>query len=438
MLFSVILEHLFSLYFLFILLIHFLVLKRRLGAKIFFGIYYFLSLAVLIEFILTGGLKYFHKYLFDAFILCHIPVNIYSIIICIRGIKQKKEYANRLLIGCAFFALGLIISVFSFLDIVKFDPLITEGFFAMTIVFATILASRFSEVHNDLEKAHEDLLQVDKMKDEFMAVTSHELRTPLLGIEGISDSMLDGATGVLSEEARENLELISLSGKRLSTLVNDILDLSKLKYSDLKLIKTAVDIRQAADIAIRFSQSVFIGKNIKIKNHITDDIPYIYGDKNRVQQIMHNLIENAIKYTPEGEVIIYARRIKNFVEITVEDTGIGIPADKFENIFKSFEQVDSSVSRKYAGSGLGLSITKQIVELHGGEIHVESELGRGSRFIFTMPVYLEKYKSIENSTLDHNSSYADALPVSASDSVIEVDAEGNPIPTIGKKERFCR
>ena len=384
---------------------------------------------------ITGGLKYFHKYLFDAFIFSFVPVNIYSIIICIRGIKQKKQYASRLLIGSVFFALGLIISIFSFLDIVKFDPFITEGFFTMTLVFATILASRFSEVHNDLEKAHEDLLRVDKMKDEFMAVTSHELRTPLLGIEGISDSMLEGAAGVLSKKARENLELISLSGKRLSTLVNDILDLSKLKYSDLKLIKTAVDIRQATDIAIRFSQSVFTGKNVKIKNHITDDIPYIYGDKNRVQQIMHNLIDNAIKYTQDGEVIIYARRIKNFVEITVEDTGIGVPADKFENIFKSFEQVDSSVSRKYAGSGLGLSITKQIVELHGGEIHVESELGRGSRFIFTMPVYLEKYKSIENSTLDRDSTYADALPVSALDSVIEVDAEGNPIPTIGKKER---
>jgi two-component system, sensor histidine kinase ChiS len=411
----------------------FLGFKNKIGAKIFFGIYYFFSIAVLIELFLTGGLRYFHKYLFDAFIMSFIPLNIYSIIICIRGIKQKKEYASRLLIGCSFFALGLIISIFSFLDIVKFDPFITEGFFAMTIVFATILASRFSEVHNELEKTHEELLRVDKMKDEFMAVTSHELRTPLIGIEGIADSMLDGISGKLPDETRENLKLILLSSKRLSTLVNDILDLSKLKYSDLKLAKTAVDMRQVTDIAIRFSLPVFMGKNIKIKNQITDDISYVYGDSNRVQQIMTNLIENAIKYTPEGEIIIYAGRINDFVEITVEDTGIGIPVEKFEDIFKSFEQVDSSVSRHYAGSGLGLSIAKQLVELHNGRIHVESEVGKGSRFIFTMPVYLEKYKSIENETFDHVRARDAALTVSASGSVIEAGDEGNSIRTIGER-----
>jgi two-component system, sensor histidine kinase ChiS len=373
----------------------FLGFKIKIGAKIFLLIYYLLSLIVFIEFFITGGLKFFHKYLFDIFILLFIPVNIYSIIICLRGIKQKKNYAKRLFIGCVFFALGLIISIFSFLDIVKFDPVITEGFFVMTVVFATVLASRFSEVHNELEKAHEELIKVDKLKDEFMAVTSHELRTPLLGIEGITDSMLDGASGEISEEARKNLQLISISSKRLSSLVNDILDLSKLKYSDLKLAKTSVSLRQAADIAINFALSVFRGKNIKIKNNISGDIPDVYGDKNRIQQIINNLIDNAIKFTPEGEVKIYSKRTGDFVETTVEDTGIGIPQDKFGEIFMSFRQVDSSVTRKYGGFGLGLSIIKQLVELHGGTIRVESEQGKGSRFIFTLPVYLDKYKSAE-------------------------------------------
>ncbi len=413
----------------------FLSFKMKIGAKVFLGLYYFLSLTVLVEVFITGGLKYFHKYLFDPYMISFVPLSIYSIIICARGIKQKKAYANRLLIGCSFFVLGFIISIFSFLDIVKFDPPATEGFFVMTIAFATILASHFSEVHNELEKTHEDLLKVDKMKDEFMAVTSHELRTPLLGIEGIADSMIEGTAGKLSEEAIENLKLISLSGKRLSTLVNDILDLSKLKYSDLKLIKSAVDIRQVTDIAIRFLQSVFTDKKIKIKNQITDDIPYIYGDMNRIQQILNNLIDNAIKYTNQGEVVIYARRIKDFVEITVEDTGIGIPVEKIEDIFMPFEQVDSSETRQYRGFGLGLSIVKQLVELHDGSIHIESEKGKGSRFIFTLPVYLEKYKSLNSNHTDLENAYNSISGESETYSAIEIDEEGNPIPTIGKKDK---
>jgi two-component system, sensor histidine kinase ChiS len=269
-----------------------------------------------------------------------------------------------------------------------------------------------------------------------MAMTSHELRTPLVGIEGIADSMLDGDSGELSEEAKENLKLISMSGRRLSTLVNDILDLSKLKYSDLKLSKSAVDIRQVTDITIRFLQTVFTGKNIKIKNQITNDIPYIYGDTNRIQQIMNNLIDNAIKYTKQGEVIVYARRIKDFLEITVEDTGIGIPQDKITTIFKPFEQVDSSETKQYKGFGLGLSIIKQLVELHSGSIHVESKPGTGSRFSFTMPIYLKKYKPEDNQPAESESGHYPVEAETGTHPSIEVDASGNPVPTIGKKENF--
>jgi two-component system, sensor histidine kinase ChiS len=393
----------------FIMLINFvnsfLDFKNKITAKIFLGFYIFLVLAATIEFLIAGDLHYFVKYLYDPFMLCIIPVNIYLIILCIRGIKLKRPFANRILAGCCVFALASITSMFSLMDIVKFDPPVMEGFFLMIVVFATILASRFSKVHNDLERAHEELIKADKLKDEFMAVTSHELRTPLLGIEGITDSMLNGASGELSEETRKNLSLIMISSRRLSSLVNDILDLSKLKYSDLKLERSAVNMRQVTDIAVGFSLSVFRGKNIKVKNNITDDIPNIYGDKNRVQQIMNNLIDNAIKFTSEGEVTIYAKRTAgDFVEITVEDTGIGIPSDKFEDIFESFKQVDSSVTRKYGGFGLGLSIIKQLVELQGGNIRVESEPGKGSRFIFTLPVYLDKYKSVEAETLYDKSS----------------------------------
>jgi two-component system, sensor histidine kinase ChiS len=420
----------------FIMLINFvnsfLDFKNKITAKIFLGFYVILVLASTIEFLISGDLHYFVKYLYDPFMLCIIPVNIYLIILCVRGIKLKRPFASRILAGCCVFALASITSMFSLMDIVKFDPPVMEGFFLMIVVFATVLASRFSEVHNELEKAHEELIKADKLKDEFMAVTSHELRTPLLGIEGITDSMLSGVSGELSEEAKKNLQLISISSKRLSAVVNDILDLSKLKYSDLKLEKRAVNMRQVTDIALEFSLSVFRGKNIKVKNNITDDIPNIYGDTNRVQQIMNNLIDNAIKYTTEGEITIYARRtVGDFVEITVEDTGIGIPQDKFEDIFVSFKQVDSSVARKYGGFGLGLSIIKQLIELHGGNIRVESEPGKGSRFIFTLPVYLDKYKSIEAETLYDESTADTAQQEYAPGALNRADTGNLTVPVAG-------
>ncbi len=381
----------------FIMLINFvnsfLAFKNKITAKIILGFFIFLSIEIFAEYLITGTARYFLKYFYVPFLISIIPVNIYLINICVSGLRQKKPFSGRLLFGFILHILTSIISILSLLNIFNFAPRVMEGFFIMIIVFASVLASRFSEVHNDLEKANEDLKKLDKMKDEFIAVTSHELRTPLLGIEGISESMLDGISGEVPEEMKKNLKLISLSSKRLSGLVNEILDLSKLKYSDLKLLKGAVDIRQAADIASRFSLSAFAGRNTVIRNKIPEDIPYVYGDTNRVQQIMNNLIENAIKYTPEGEVAVYARILGDFIEITVEDTGIGIPAEKIEGIFKSFEQVDDSASRQYGGFGLGLSITKRLVELHGGTISAESEYGKGSRFIFTLPKYNETFKT---------------------------------------------
>ncbi|MBN2040178.1 MAG: response regulator [Spirochaetes bacterium] len=408
----------------------FLNYKKTIITKIFLLFYIILSITVTIEFFITGSIFYFIKYLYDLFLFSCIPVNLYLIFLCIKGIKQKISFSNRLLLGIILYSIATVLtiimytfatteSIFNIINITKFDQPAMEGFFAMIIVFATILASRFSQIHNDLEKAHEELLKVDKMKDEFMAVTSHELRTPLLGIEGLADSMLDGAAGKLSPEARRNIEMIALSGKRLSTLVNDILDLSRIKYSKLNLNKKNIDFKHLAGVAVKFSESAFKYKNIRIINNIPDDSPGIFADPNRFLQIMHNLIENAIKYTNKGQILIYSRVLKNFVEITVQDTGLGISPERFEDIFKSFEQLDSSITRMYQGTGLGLSITKQLIELHGGEIHVESTPGIGSKFIFTMPVYSDQDKSDKtNPESNTDSSYTDEIVKLSSFSIL--------------------
>ncbi len=230
------------------------------------------------------------------------------------------------------------------------------------------------------------LRKVDKLKDEFLANTSHELRTPLNGIIGITESLLDGVTGKLPEKTQSNLSLVIASGKRLASLVDDLLDFSRLKRQDLQLQRQPVDLRVLADVVLKFSEPLRAGKNLALQNDIPPDLLPVEGDENRLQQILHNLIGNAIKFTESGGVRISAEQQNGTIAVSVRDTGIGIPPDKFESIFQSFEQVDASIAREYGGTGLGLTITKQLVELHGGKIWVESEVGKGSIFTFTLPI----------------------------------------------------
>ncbi len=238
----------------------------------------------------------------------------------------------------------------------------------------------------EVEELNKELQKTDKLKDEFLSNTSHELRTPLNGIIGIGESLLEGATGDLPEGTRRNLALIVGSGKRLSHLVNDILDFSKLKNKDIVLNKRAVDINQLADIVIRLSTPLIAGKALEFKNKIAEDFPLVLGDENRLNQILQNLVGNAVKFSEQGFIVVDAAVVDGLARISISDNGIGIAKEKHTDIFKSFEQADSSIEREYGGTGLGLSITKSLVEIHGGQIGVESSPGKGATFFFTIPL----------------------------------------------------
>jgi len=232
----------------------------------------------------------------------------------------------------------------------------------------------------------DSLRETDRLKDEFLANTSHELRTPLNGIIGLADSMLDGATGALTQSQQKNLDLIVSSGRRLTSLVNDILDFSLLQHKELQLQRNPVDIHAVANVVLNLINPLLAGKPLEIVNKIPTDFPLADADENRLQQILYNLVGNAIKFTHAGEITLIARQDGDLLSISVVDTGIGIAPEKQERIFEAFEQADGSVARVYGGTGLGLSVTRRLVELHGGTMEVESELEKGSRFTFTLPV----------------------------------------------------
>ena len=233
------------------------------------------------------------------------------------------------------------------------------------------------------------LKQIDRMKDEFLANTSHELRTPLNGIIGISESLLDGAGGEISTATRDNLVMVASSGRRLAHLVDDILDFSKLRNHEIVLRRGPVTLRELVEITLTLCRPLVGGRGLELRNEIGSDLPTVDADEDRLQQILHNLLGNAIKFTRSGHVAVSARRIgaPPQIEVAVVDTGVGIPPEKLDRIFESFQQADASSAREFGGTGLGLTITRQLVELHGGSMGVVSTPGEGSRFTFTLPTW---------------------------------------------------
>ena len=253
-------------------------------------------------------------------------------------------------------------------------------FLGTVAIIAAIYTSRVRELKNINRK----LKSLDKIKDRFLANTSHELRTPIHGIMGLTESILERAGNKVGPDVVYNLKIIESSAKRLSLLVDDILDFEKMKEKDVLFIKTAVNLREVVDSVFAVCEPLKSGKSLNLENRINDTTPAVLADKSRLFQIFYNLIGNAVKFTDEGEISVSAEVKGNMIRIFVSDTGTGIPEEKFETIFKSFEQADNSIEQYYGGTGLGLSITKRLVELHGGTISVESKVGEGSTFIFTL------------------------------------------------------
>ncbi len=232
-------------------------------------------------------------------------------------------------------------------------------------------------------RTNEELKRLDRIKDEFLANTSHELRTPLHGMLGLTESVLLSSTK-LDLGSRERLGMVLASGRRLASLVNDILDFSKLRHQAIVLREKNVDLREAVMLALSVVMPIAGSKGITLRSEVAAE-SIVRADENRLQQVLTNLLGNAVKFTLQGEVVVRAENREGRIHVSVQDTGIGIPKDAQARIFESFEQADGSTSREFGGTGLGLAVTKQLVELHGGLVAVDSEPGRGSTFTFDLP-----------------------------------------------------
>jgi len=259
----------------------------------------------------------------------------------------------------------------------------------------TTLNDKLEAQHQELTRLNAELDQAGRLKDQFLANVSHELRTPLNSVIGFSDLLLTDEAGGASLTAmqRDSLETIARNGRHLLQLINELLDISKIAAGRMDLRREPLVLeglfREAADT---------VRAQLDARRHrlVIDALPEPYtvlADHIRVRQVLLNLLSNAIKFTPDGGQITLAAGAADggrTVRVAVSDTGIGIDAGDQGKLFREFVQVDASASRRYEGTGLGLALCKRLVELHGGLIGVESALGRGSTFWFTLPQAIER------------------------------------------------
>lgn len=249
-----------------------------------------------------------------------------------------------------------------------------------------LLEERIRERTAELEHAMRGAVVATNAKSEFLANMSHELRTPMNGMLGMLDLVLDGP---IAGEDRENVEVAQRCAYSLLGLLNDILDLSKIESGRLQFERVPCNVKSVIDECLRPQAAKAAQKGVALK-YACDSAVTVTGDPLRLRQIVNNLVSNAIKFTDKGSVRVTQSNTlpfdgKTVVSIEVADTGTGIPEDKLALIFDKFTQADSTISRKYGGTGLGLAITRKLIELQGGTIRVDSEVGKGSRFIVEIP-----------------------------------------------------
>ncbi len=254
------------------------------------------------------------------------------------------------------------------------------------------LAIQNARLFREIEKKGQELEIASKHKSEFLANMSHELRTPLNAILGYTELILDKIYGNVPEQIQEVLERVEQNGRHLLSLINDVLDLSKIEAGQLTLSLNDYSMKEVVQTVVTAVESLAAEKNLELEVKLSPEVDCGKGDEQRISQVLMNLVGNAIKFTEQGKVEVEATASNDTFVVSVSDTGPGLSEADQQRIFEEFHQVDASSTRKKGGTGLGLSIAKRIVEMHGGRIWVESTLGKGSTFSFTLPVRVERQR----------------------------------------------
>jgi signal transduction histidine kinase len=256
------------------------------------------------------------------------------------------------------------------------------------------LAADVNRMCEELGVVYQQLETANRHKSEFLANTSHELRTPLNAILGYAELIEDNIYGEVPPKIREVLQRIQSNGRHLLGLINAVLDIAKIEAGQLQLSVASYSMKEVVANVVRATEGLAHEKKLALRAIVPETLPVGEGDERRITQVLLNLVGNAMKFTETGKVEVRASAEHGWLQVTVSDTGPGIPAEEHSRIFEEFHQLDTSSTRTKGGTGLGLAISKKIIEMHGGTIWVESELGHGSTFHFTLPVRMNNNEDV--------------------------------------------
>jgi signal transduction histidine kinase len=255
-----------------------------------------------------------------------------------------------------------------------------------TFATQSAMAIQNARLFREIAEKGKQLEEASKHKSQFLASMSHELRTPLNAILGFNEMILGDVYGEVPADMKEPLTDIQTSGKHLLRLINNVLDLAKIEAGRMELALADYSVQDTVESVRSTLRPLAAEKGLEFVATVPADIPLAYGDSGRITQCLMNLAGNSLKFTKAGKVEISVEQGNGRLTYRVADTGIGIPPEKIASLFTEFKQTDATIASEYGGTGLGLSISKKFIEMHGGRIWVESEVGSGSRFIFEVPL----------------------------------------------------
>jgi signal transduction histidine kinase len=296
--------------------------------------------------------------------------------------QEQTSQGNTVLLGQALIDMKLI-------DRSDLDQAVTEQIIHLRSALQAAnrnLERRVDERTAELQKALERVSELSQLKANFISNISHELRTPLTHIKGYIELLITESLGSITVEQRHALTVSQQSTNRLEGLIEDLIMVSLASRGELSMHQGEVDIRRLANLAVRSHTDAALGRGVSLHAVVDEDVPLVQADPQKIAWVLGQLIENAIKFTPSGGSVVVSVKLegKNLVILSVTDTGIGIPPNQLNDIFEPFHQLDGSATRRYGGTGLGLSLVRQIIEGHGSMLEVQSTEGRGSTFKFPL------------------------------------------------------
>ncbi len=297
---------------------------------------------------------------------------------------EQTALGNVMLLGQALIELKLI-------DRTDLDQAVTEQIVQLRSALQAAnrtLERRVEERTAELQKALERVSELSQLKANFISNISHELRTPLTHIKGYIELMITESLGNITEEQKHALHVSQQSAGRLENLIEDLIMVSLASRGELSVKQEQMDIQRIANLAVKSFTGKALERSVNLHGVIDDDTPFVQADSQKIAWVLQQLIDNGIKFTASGGSVVVSvkREGENLVIVSVTDTGIGIPASQLNNIFEPFHQLDGSSTRRYGGTGLGLSLVRQIIEAHGSMLEVQSVEGRGSTFKFPLLV----------------------------------------------------